>query len=256
MTTRTREPGEFCWINILSPDLPGTQAFFSRLLGWTFPEMGGMGFLIEVDGHRQGGLFDLHGPQTPPGQQPVIGVMVRVTDADAMAKRVKQLGGRALTPMDIGPNGRMVVCHDPGDANFDLWQVKGAPTSDVDGTKHGAMSWFELLSDDPARDVAFYGDLFGWTTETMAMPGFEYTTFKRDGEYVAGLAPIMPEMGDMKPAWGVYFTVDDLDVAARTAVEAGGTLLLEATDAPGVGRFCTILSPQGVSFSVMQYDPR
>lgn len=54
MPNAMREPGPFCWINIISPDLPAAKAFFGALLGWTFPEMPGMGFLIEVDGHRQG----------------------------------------------------------------------------------------------------------------------------------------------------------------------------------------------------------
>lgn len=248
-----REAGEFCWINIISPDLAGTRAFFSGLLGWTFPEMPGMGYLIEVDGHRQGGLFDLHGPQTPPGQRPVIGVMVRVDDADAMAARITALGGRALAPMDIGPNGRMVVGHDPGGANFDLWQVKNAPTSDVDGAVHGAMSWFELMSSDPGRDERFYCELFGWTADVMPMPNLTYTTFRRGAGYVAGMTRLTPEMGAERPFWCTYFTVDDVEAAARTAVRLGGTLAFPVAEAPGVGRFCGIVSPQGVGFCVMQY---
>lgn len=254
MPNEMRKPGQFCWINIISPDLPATKAFFGSLLGWTFPEMPGMGFLIEVDGHRQGGLFDLNGPNTPPGQRPVIGVMVRVTDADAMGARINALGGKALPPMDIGPNGRMVVGHDPSGANIDLWEVKSAPTSDVDHSLHGAMSWFECISDDVKRDTRFYQDLFGWTSEVMEMPGFLYTTFKLDGAFVAGMMQRSPEWGDIKPFWCTYFTVDDVEKAAREAVRLGGTLSIPVSEAQGVGRFCGITSPQGVGFCVMQYD--
>lgn len=253
MPPRLREPGEFCWINIISPDLDGTRAFFSALLGWTFPEMPGMGYLIEVDGRRQGGLFDLRSPGNPPGQQPVIGVMVRVTDADAMAARMNALGGSALAPMDIGTNGRMVVGHDPSGANIDLWEVRSASTSDVDGTVHGAMSWFEQVSDDLVRDTRFYCELFGWSFEIMKMPGFDYVIFKQGDAFVAGMMARTPEMGDVKPFWCTYFTVDDVERAAEQAEALGGTLAMPISEAPGVGRFCGIISPQGVGFCVMQY---
>jgi len=254
MPPRLREPGEFCWINIISPDLDGTRAFFSALLGWRFPEMPGMGYLIEVDGHRQGGLFDLRSPGNPAGQQPVIGVMVRVTDADAMAARMNALGGTALPPMEVGTNGRMVVGHDPSGANIDLWELRSAPPGDVDGAVHGAMSWFEHVSDDLARDTKFYCDLFGWTFEVMRMPGFDYVTFKQVDTFTAGMMARTPEMGDLKPFWCTYFTVDDVERAAQQAETLGGTLALPISEAPGVGRFCGIISPQGVGFCVMQYS--
>jgi predicted enzyme related to lactoylglutathione lyase len=68
MPPRLREPGEFCWINIISPDLDGTRAFFSALLGWRFPEMPGMGYLIEVDGPIGRAASSISGvPATRPG---------------------------------------------------------------------------------------------------------------------------------------------------------------------------------------------
>ena len=36
MTARIRSTGEFCWINILTPDLQAAQGFFRQLLGWTY----------------------------------------------------------------------------------------------------------------------------------------------------------------------------------------------------------------------------
>lgn len=95
-------------------------------------------------------------------------------------------------------------------------------------------------SDDVTRDTRFYQDLFGRTSEVMEMPGFMDTTCKRDGAFVAGMMQRSPEWEGVTPCWCTYFTVDDVDKAA--------------TDAPGVGRFCGITSPQGVGFCVMQYD--
>ena len=64
---------------------------------------------------------------------------------------------------------------------------------------------------------------------------------------------ITPEMGTMRPHWGTYFTVTDADETAREAVELGAKLCMPVQDIPGVGRFCGITSPQGVTFYVIEY---
>ncbi len=54
----TRSVGDFCWINMITPQPAAARAFFGSLLGWTFVEMPGMGHGIQVAGHDIGGLFD------------------------------------------------------------------------------------------------------------------------------------------------------------------------------------------------------
>ncbi len=125
--------------------------------------------------------------------------------------------------------------------------------TDVDSALHGAPCWFETLTTDVDRATGFYAGLFGWTPEVMPMPGYEYTTFKLDDAYVAGLMQIAPEMGTMQPHWGTYFTVKDVDETAREAVELGARLCVPVRDLPGVGRFCGITSPQGVTFYAIKY---
>jgi predicted enzyme related to lactoylglutathione lyase len=57
----------------------------------------------------------------------------------------------------------------------------------------------------------------------------------------------------MRPHWGTYFTVTDVNAAARLAVELDAKLCVPLTDVPGVGRFCGITSPQGVTLYVITY---
>lgn len=253
MQHRRRDPGEFCWINVLTPDPKHARQFFAAILGWSFAPMPPFGDRIQVDGHDMGGFFDLDAPGTPAEARAVIGVMIRVDDADAMAARVNAFGGKALPPMDIGPNGRMVVCHDPSGANFDLWEPKADKGTDVDGAHHGAFSWFEVLSRDTARDAKFYVDLFGWRQEVSQMPGFEYTTFRQGERFVAGMMALTEEMEGAVPWWGTYFTVTDVESAARAAEKLGGRIFMPAMDVPGTGRMCGVISPQGLYFYLMQY---
>jgi uncharacterized protein len=251
---RTRTPGEFCWINILTPRPVEAREFFGRLLGWTYFEIPGVGHGMKVGGHEIGGLFDLDGPNTPKGVPPCIGVMVKVDSVDAACEKVKSLGGSVKMAFDIQDNLRMAVCFDPNGANFDLWESKKGHGTDVDSHQHGAPSWFETLTSDIDRATPFYASLFGWTPEVMKMPGYEYVVFKLDNIPVAGMMAISPEMGQLSPHWGVYFTANNADETARLAVELGANLCVPVRDIPNVGRFAGITSPQGVTFYVIKYQ--
>src|SRR4051812_12520354 len=238
MSTGTRKPGEFCWINMLTPRPDEAIAFFGRVLGWTYFEMPGMGHGAKVGGRDIGGIFDLEGPNTPPGLSPMIGVMVKVENADATCEAVVSLGGRVKPAFDIMEQGRMAVCFDPNGAEFDVWEPRKMAGTDVDRSLHGAPSRFETMTTDVDRATAFYAGLFGWTPRTMPMPGSTYTVFHLGDEGVAGLMPVPPGMGEVRPHWRTYFTVDDADEALRAAVRLGATVDMAMREAPGVGRFC------------------
>ena len=45
----------------------------------------------------------------------------------------------------------------------------------------------------------------------------------------------------------------DADESAREAVGLGATLCTRMHDLPGIGRFCGITSPQGVTFYIIEY---
>jgi len=249
----TRRVGEFCWINMLTPRPAEACEFFAKLLGWTYGEIPGVGFNIKVDGRDIGGLFDLDGPNTPPGTRAHIGVMVKVANADAIGAKVNALGGKAQPAFDIFDAGRMAVCHDPNGAEFDVWETKNMGGTDVNGDVHGAPSWFETITTDMGKARKFYQDLFGWTSEAKPMPGFTYTRFKLGDGLVAGMMPVLPNMGAMRPHWGTYFTVRDVDATQREAAKLGANICMPVHDIPGVGRFCGIESPQGVAFYAITY---
>jgi predicted enzyme related to lactoylglutathione lyase len=119
--------------------------------------------------------------------------------------------------------------------------------------KHGAFSWYELMTTDVGKAVAFYQKLFGWSTEEMAMEGMSYTVVKIGGEGVGGIMATPSEAKGMPPTWGVYVTVDDVDATVKMTGELGGKVLLPPRDIPGVGRFSVIQDPQGAVISVITY---
>jgi uncharacterized protein len=100
--------------------------------------------------------------------------------------------------------------------------------------------WFDLVTADggePAR--GFYEQLLGW----KFMPGAgDYRSWMSDGEQPwAGIVPAGPVPAGR---WVPYVTVDDLDAAAKRAIELGGTLVREATTGPA-GTSVIVADPSG-----------
>lgn len=121
--------------------------------------------------------------------------------------------------------------------------------------KQGAFSWAELATSDVEGAKQFYSALLGWTTEPAPVEGMSYTLAKVGDERVAGIMSNQCSGGEIKPQWGIYITVDDVDATARKAEELGGKMLMPPTDIPKVGRIAALMDPQGVMFSVITYLP-
>ena len=121
---------------------------------------------------------------------------------------------------------------------------------------HGAFSWSELMTSDPAAAAAFYGKLFGWTFDTMPMPQGDYHVVKAADTGVGGIMAFPPESPPMPPHWGCYVTVNSVDDTLVQCASLGGATLVPAMDVPGVGRMAVIKDPQGAVLNVMQYAPQ
>jgi predicted enzyme related to lactoylglutathione lyase len=254
MSQGPRKVHDFCWINLITPDLDRSMAFFEKLFGWTYKDDGiPNGRVILVDGLGAGAIIDVK--QMPPGTPPVIGVMIKVQNADETVAKASALGGRGEAAFDVMKNGRMGMCIDPNGGIFAVWQPIEKPGFEVDGRAHGAPTWFETITDDVPRAVKFYGELFGWTAEEQSpVPGMKYTLLKLDGVPIAGAMGKTPHMPANVPAhWGTTFAVKNADETVRLAKELGAEICIPVQELPNVGRFALLKSPQGVSFHLMQY---
>jgi predicted enzyme related to lactoylglutathione lyase len=119
--------------------------------------------------------------------------------------------------------------------------------------KHGAFSWNELITTDPAAALEFYTKLFGWNTEVMHMQGMDYTVVKFGDRAIGGL---MAAPGGVPAGWKSYVTVDDIDATAKLAESLGGKICVPPTDIPNVGRFAILIDPQGAVIAAITYLKR
>ena len=116
----------------------------------------------------------------------------------------------------------------------------------------GIFSWRELVTQDPAGSRKFYTELFGWTEDTMEMPGgMEYVSFMNGDTPVAGVIKSPKE--DAPTTWINYITVEDLDATVAKAQALGAHVCMPITDIPGKGRFAGVADPQGAPIAFWQF---
>jgi uncharacterized protein len=108
----------------------------------------------------------------------------------------------------------------------------------------GKFIWFELVTRDPKKPQAFYGEVLGWRTEPFSMGGEEtYDMIYVGDTMIGGYAE---PSGEGQPShWISYVSVEDVDGAAKIVTANGGKVILPATEMPGVGRTARIADPQG-----------
>ncbi|MBK5306613.1 MAG: VOC family protein [Frankiaceae bacterium] len=247
MTDKTSYlPGEPLWIDLGSPDLDRSVAFYGALFGWTAtegtPEFGGYRNFLS-DGKNVAGLM----PLMQPGQPPVWTSYICTDDADKTTALVTESGGTVhAPPMAVGTLGRMALYTDPVGAFFGVWQPGehiGAERIDSEGT----FTWTELSSRDQSAAHPFYGAVFNW--EPQVAEG--YTEYQLGGRSVAGCMD-MPEMvpAEVPSYWMPYFAASDPDAKAKQAVELGGEILVPMMDFPG-GRFAVVQDVHGSTFGLL-----
>ena len=234
------------WVDLGSPDVDASAAFYSTLFGWevadAHPDAGGYRIAV-LRGKPVAGM----GPQ----QGPVSAwtTYFATDDADTTAAAISQNGGTVMMgPMDVMDQGRMVIAMDPEGAAFGLWQAavhRGAELVNETGT----MGWNELWSRHLDEAKAFYPAVFGFTVDDDTMPG--YTLWQVEGQMVAGAMAIPEDMPPQVPAhWAVYFGASDVDATVAKLTELGGSVVSPPFDVPGVGRLAMVHGPSSESFGL------
>lgn len=119
-----------------------------------------------------------------------------------------------------------------------------------DAAPLGAPCWADLATTDIAASRAFYGELFGWTSEAAEEFG-GYVNFSRDGEMTVGA---METDGSMGPTntWAVYLASADIDATCAAAAANGGSVVMAPMDVGDLGRMGYVAGPDGASVGIWQ----
>jgi predicted enzyme related to lactoylglutathione lyase len=251
-TPPTYAPGVPMWVDLTSPDLPGSTRFYSQLFGWQGEDLGeqaGHYTMMRLDGKMVAAVTPPMNPQTPS----VWTTYFCTTDAAASARAVKDAGGQVIMePFEVMDAGSMAVLADPGGAVFCVWQAGQHKGAELVNTPV-SFTWNELATRDLEGAKTFYPRVFGFGVKANQMPqGGEYVEWQVDGRSIAGAQA----MGDMYPPqvpphWLVYFAVADCDATVSKAQELGAQVRVPCMDIPQ-GRFAILSDPQGATFGVIR----
>jgi predicted enzyme related to lactoylglutathione lyase len=245
------------WVDIGSPDIDATAAFYGALFGWTTTEPGPV---EETGGYRMflkdGKLVAGLGPHEE-GQPVAWTTYIAVDDADKTAELVNGNGGAVfMDPFDVMDAGRMAICADAVGAVFGIWQANQHPGAEL-VNEPGSLTWNELLTRDVDSAKRFYAAVFGIDPADFPMgDGPPYTIFNVNGRGVAGVL-LMPDgfPAEVPSHWVTYFAVDDTDASAAKATSLGATVMREPFDIPDVGRIAWLTGPHGDAFAIIKNAP-
>ncbi len=127
-----------------------------------------------------------------------------------------------------------------------------------------AVVHFEMPYDDAKRVAAFYASAFGWNTEALGADMGHYvlaTTTATDGRGPTTPGAINGGFFPRKPNWpaqhpAVVIAVDDIAASSAKVRRAGGDVLGEPMEIPGVGKYVSFTDPEGNRASMLQPAPR
>jgi predicted enzyme related to lactoylglutathione lyase len=242
------------WVDLSTPDIDATTAFYGALFGWkateTSEDYGGY-VRYELDGESVAGA----GPLMAEGQPIVWTSYFAVDDAEAASARIADAGGQTIAPpMDVMDLGRMGIFVDATGAAFGIWQAGTFAGAGI-VNEPGSLTWNELLTRDVPASTAFYRQALGLGAKASDLSEVPYTELQVDGTTVAGMmdmnGPQWP--AEIPPHWAVYFDVADCDASCAKAQEMGATVAVPPTDIP-IGRFAVLADPHGASFSIVQMN--
>jgi uncharacterized protein len=247
--------------------------FYTELFGWEATDLIPSGspskyFLCTRRGRDVAAVGSARDAGAPP--VPAWDTYIWVESADDAVAKVTDAGGRVISePFDLLDAARVAVVADPAGAVFGVWQP-GEHRGAALVNEPGAWAMSQLNTRDPEGAKVFYGDVFGWETDTFDMGGGEITLWRLPG-YVGGeptqpvsrevVGVMVPMSGDRSPEevpdhWSVDFWVDDVERACAKVAERGGAVLAGPYDVPNTGlRQAVVVDPQGASLSLTQPPP-
>ena len=127
-------------------------------------------------------------------------------------------------------------------------------------SKMSSVVHFEMPYDDRERMAKFYQNVFGWQTQMFGEEMGNYvlaTTTetnesgpKNPGAINGGFFPKKPDWPAQYPS--VVVAVDDIGQAMSRVTEAGGRVLGEPMDIPGVGAYVSFTDSEGNRVGMLQ----
>ena len=236
------------WIELYSPDIDASAAFYRDLLGWEITRAE-PGEPLTTEVHHDGRLIGSFEPAEDAPGDPGWQVSFLVDDVRTAAEAAERNGGSVVVePTGVSETMAYALASDP-DGNV----VGLLEDEDCEGPypyQAGMPVWFDVLVSDLEPAERFYWEAAGWPTRrlTIADQEQDFYTSVVGGRSVSGVGRAGYFGGEEVPSrWRIYFGVEDADAAAQRVHELGGTVIVEPFDFT-FGRMVEVADPHGARF--------
>lgn len=113
---------------------------------------------------------------------------------------------------------------------------------------------WEFWSENPAKVSDFYAKVFEWNVRHI--PEMDYRLVETGGEGGINGGIMTPKKGPWPGKLAFYIDVEDLGKYRKRIVEAGGKVIVEEQQVPGVGAFALFEDPDGRVLGMWKQLPR
>ena len=144
------------------------------------------------------------------------------------------------------------------------WNPAGASTNQgiTAMTQMNPVVHFEMPAEDRTRMAAFYEKAFGWKTQMLGPEMGDYvlvTTAEADVKPGAPAGAINGGFFPKKPDWpaqypSIVIGIENIQTAMQRVAKAGGKVLGEPMQIPGVGKYVSFFDTEGNRTSMLQPD--
>ncbi len=116
----------------------------------------------------------------------------------------------------------------------------------------GRPVWYDCMTSDPSKAVAFYTKLIGWTMTPMPMGDTAYDMWTTSRGPMGGVMQLPAEAAKAgAPShWLMYIATPDVAATVKQAAAMGATVYVPPQEIPDVGEFAVLADPQGAMFAV------
>ena len=133
--------------------------------------------------------------------------------------------------------------------NINLPSVTETPTGE---RLQGKVIWRDLLTNDPAASQRFYGELFGWTFESLEKNS-AYTLIRNNGHMIGGMIDTVAlNNRDDISQWVILMSVDDIDASIARVAAAGGEVVTPVTDLQNRGELAVFRDAEGALLGMLE----
>ena len=222
---------KFCRLELRTTDADAARAFYPKVFG-----------------HDRAVIWPLHEQALARGARPHWLGYLGVSDVDRATAAFIERGATRLGPAPpTNDGGQAAVLRDPGGAVVAL----ATPPTETPSIE---AAWYLLNTNDAARAIVNYRELFGWevqpSVEVPAHGAIHPFAWHAGGPSVGAMIDITGKPG-RHPHWLFFFKVVALEPAIAATRAAGG-LVLDPIVLPSGERVCACDDPQGAAFALLE----